>query len=259
LTTFPEEAVAKGSKLAFGIPEFDAMLHGGVRAGSLTMLVGSSGSGKSLFGLQFLADGIRHGERAVYFGFYERPDAMDAKCDRVGNGWIRKGVEQGSAVLLWRRPVEGIVDELGESLIAAVRRNKATRLVIDGINGFELAADFRERMSDVYTAIAQELEALGVTTLYTVEMRSLYGPRVDVPINGLSAATQNIVLFRHVEHRAQLLRALAILKVRDSDYDPRVRELRFTDEGIRLLDTFENESQLIVGGGFAEPVDPDPR
>jgi len=259
LTTFPEEAVAKGSKLAFGIPEFDAMLRGGVRAGSLTMLVGSSGSGKSLFGMQFLADGIRHGERAVYFGFYERPDAMVAKCDRVGNGWIRKGVEQGSAVLLWRRPVEGIVDELGESLIAAVRRNKATRLVIDGINGFELAADFRERMSDVYTAIAQELEALGVTTLYTVEMRSLYGPRVDVPINGLSAATQNIVLFRHVEHRAQLLRALAILKVRDSDYDPRVRELRFTDEGIRLLDTFENESQLIVGGGFAEPVDPDPR
>ena len=74
------------------------MLHGGVRAGSLTMLVGSSGSGKSLFGMQFLADGIRHGERAVYFGFYERPDAMVAKCDRVGNGWIRKGVEQGSAV-----------------------------------------------------------------------------------------------------------------------------------------------------------------
>ena len=106
LRTFPEERVAKGSRLAFGIPDFDTMLGEGVRAGSLTMLVGSSGSGKSLFGMQFLAEGIRLDERVVYFGFYERPDALLAKCDRVGNGWIRKGVENGSAALLWRRPVE---------------------------------------------------------------------------------------------------------------------------------------------------------
>src|SRR6185436_7200133 len=93
----------------------------------LTMLVGSSGSGKSLLGMQFLAEGLRLDERAVYFGFYERPDAIVAKCDRIGNSWIRKGVEAGRAELLWRRPVEGIVDELGDSLIEAVRRNQATR------------------------------------------------------------------------------------------------------------------------------------
>jgi len=257
LRQFPEETIAKGARLAFGIPELDAMLHGGVRAGSLTMLVGSSGSGKSLLGMQFLAEGLRVDERVVYFGFYERPDAIVAKCDRIGNSWIRKGVEAGRAELLWRRPVEGIVDELGDSLIEAVRRNQATRLVIDGINGFELAADLKERVSDVYAAIAQELEALHVTTMYTVELRSLYGPRIDVPINGMSAATQNIVLLRHVEHRARLLRALAILKVRDSDYDAGVREIRFTDEGIRLLKTFDNEPQLIMGGGLAPPVDAD--
>ena len=253
LKTYSEEAVAKGARLAFGIAELDAMLRGGVRAGSLTMLVGSSGSGKSLFGMQFLAEGLRLGERGVYFGFYERPDAIMAKCDRIGNSWIRKGVANGTAELLWRRPVEGIVDELGESLIEAVRRNKATRLVIDGINGFELAADFEERMSNVYSAIGQELEALHVTTLYTVELRSLYSPSIDVPINGLSAATQNIILLRHVEQRARLLRSLAILKVRDSDYDPGLREVRFTDDGIKILNTFDNESQLMTGGGFVDP------
>jgi circadian clock protein KaiC len=249
---FREDAVASGARCAFGIAELDAMLHGGVRAGSLTMLVGSSGSGKSLLGLQFLAEGLRLGERVVHFGFYERPDALVAKCERIGNNWIRKGLEAGSAELLWRRPVEGIIDELGESLFAAVRRNQATRLVIDGMNGFEIAADLKERMSDVYAAIAQELEALHVTTVYTVEMRALYGPSIEVPINGMSAATQNIVLLRHVEHRAQLLRALAILKVRDSDYDPRVREIRFTDDGIVIRDTFENQAQLIAGGGLMD-------
>ena len=65
----------------------------------------------------------------------------------------------------------------------------------------------------------------------------------EVPINGLSAATQNIILLRHVEHRASMLRVLAILKVRDDDYDARMREFQITDDGIRLLDTFAAESR----------------
>ena len=56
--------------------------------------------------------------------------------------------------------------------------------------------------------------------------------------------------FRPVEHRAAMLRVLAILKVRDDDYDPRMRELRITDGGIRLLDTFADESGVASGGGM---------
>jgi circadian clock protein KaiC len=90
-----------------------------------------------------------------------------------------------------------------------------------------------------------------VTTLNTTETRGLFETDIHVPINGLSAATQNIILLRHVEHKAAILRALAILKVRDDDYDPRVRELKITDDGIRLLDTFEHASNLMSGGGVA--------
>ena len=110
------------------------------------------------------------------------------------------------------------------------------------MEGFERAADFPERISHVYSAIAHELERLGVTTLYTTETRELFGRTIEVPINGLSAATQNIILLRHIEHRASMLRVLAILKVRDDDYDARMRELQITDKGIRLLDTFAAES-----------------
>ena len=81
------------------------------------------------------------------------------------------------------------------------------------MQGFERAADLPERLSDVYSAIAQELERQRVTTLYTTETRGLFESDIHVPINGLSAATQNIILLRHVEHRAAILRALAILKV----------------------------------------------
>jgi circadian clock protein KaiC len=187
----------------------------------------------------------------VYFGFYERPEAILAKCQRVGIGGLKEGVERGLAQLVWHRPVEGVIDELGESLIQTIRSVRPQRLFLDGMEGFERAADFPERMSHVYSAIAQELEQLGITTLYSTETRELFANTIEVPINGLSAATQNIILLRHIEHRAAMLRVLAILKVRDGDYDARMREIQITDDGIRLLDTFAGASGVVSGGGVS--------
>jgi len=215
------------------------------------MVLGSSGSGKTLLGMQFLAEGVRRGERVVYFGFYEHPEAILAKCLRVGIGGLAEGVEQGLARMIWHRPVEGVLDELGESLIRTVASFRPQRLFLDGMEGFERAADFPERMSHVYSAISQELERRGVTSLYTTETRALFAKTIEVPIVGLSAATQNIILLRHVEHHAAMLRVLAILKLRDGDYDARMRELRITGEGLRLLDTFAGEHGVASGGGIA--------
>jgi circadian clock protein KaiC len=246
-----EERIAAGAKLAFGLGELDEMLRGGLRSGSITMLLGSSGSGKTLLGMQFLSTGLKRGERAVYFGFYEHPEAILAKCQRIGIGGLSEGIENGTAEIVWHRPIEGVVDELGESLIETVRRVGAQRVVIDGMEGFERAADFPERMSHVYSAVAQELERLGATTIFTMETRELFAQSIEVPLIGLSAATQNIILLRHIEHRASLLRVMAILKVRDDAYDSRMRELQITDEGIKLLDTFAAEARVASGGGFS--------
>jgi circadian clock protein KaiC len=247
-----ERYLDTGAKMGFGIPELDAMLHGGVRNGSITMLLGSSGSGKTLFGMQFLAEGLKRGERGLFFGFFEHPDAIVAKCRRVGINGIAEGIENGLARVMWHRPVEGVIDEIGDRLFDAVREMNPARVVIDGMQGFERAADLPERLSDVYSAVAQELERQHVTTLYTTETRGLFERDIHVPINGLSAATQNIILLRHVEHNAAILRALAILKVRDGDYDGQMREIRITNEGIRLLDTFANASHLMAGGGAGD-------
>jgi circadian clock protein KaiC len=242
---------APDARMAFGVRELDAMLRGGLRPGSVTMLLGSSGSGKTVLGMQFLSEGLNRGERAVYFGFFEQPDAILAKAQRLGMSALKEGVEGGAAQIVWHRPVEGVIDELGESLLETVRKQKADRLLIDGMQGFERAADFPERISHVYAAIAQELDRLGVTTMYTTETRELFARNIEVPITGLSAATQNIFLLRHIEHRATMLRVLAILKIRDDDYDGRMRELQITDAGIRLLDTFAAEGQVVTGGGVS--------
>ena len=81
-------------------------------------------------------------------------------------------------LVIGHEPV-GVIDELGESLIAVVRDMQPQRLFLDGMQGFERATDFSERLSHVYSAIAHELEQLGVTTLYSTETRELFASNIQ--------------------------------------------------------------------------------
>jgi circadian clock protein KaiC len=231
---------------AFGIPELDRMLHGGVPSRSVTMLLGPSGSGKTMLALQFLSEGIRQGEPVVYFGFYERPAQILRKSARVGLG-LETPAAQKLLEIVWQPPVESIMDILGERLINAVRRTKARRLVIDGMQGFDLAVDSPGRIRDVFSKLVEELDRMDVTTLYTMETPDLFGPQVEVSTRGLSSVTENIVLLKHVEVNSHLCRLLSILKLRESDYDGSLRELVIGNGGITLADTFGASEALLTG------------
>ena len=83
----------------------------------------------------------------------------------------------------------------------------------------------------MFSALADELTRRGVTTLFTLETRDLVGPRIEIPIDGVSSLADNIILLRHVELRSQLYRLISILKMRDRAYDGAIREFQITDRG----------------------------
>jgi circadian clock protein KaiC len=205
-----DEATGGRRRLAFEIPALDAMLRGGLPRGSTTMLLGPTGTGKTTLAVQYLRSGVDCGERGLYFGFYERPEAL------------RGAVEAGAVEIMWQPPVEGIIDVLAGQLLDAVRRFSVRRLVVDGFRGFMKAADHPERLEEVYSSLINELESEGVTTIYTHES----------PTEGLSSLAHNLILLRHVELQSQLYRFISISKVRNSDHDGSVREFWITDRGV---------------------------
>jgi circadian clock protein KaiC len=123
------------------------------------------------------------------------------------------------------------------------------------LHGFRHHAEYPERTRTVFSALADELTRLGVTTLFTLETRDLLGSAIEVPIDGVSALADNIVLLRHVELRSQLYRLLSIVKVRDRSYDGAIREFRITDRGVVVADTFDSAEQILTGTAriVAEP------
>jgi circadian clock protein KaiC len=230
----------------FGIDQLDVMLQGGLLAGSTTLVVGPAGSGKTLLGLHFLTAGAQAGESGLYIGLYEPPPDLIAKADKVGlglSGWAATG----RIAMLWQPVIENSLDMLAEQLMDMIVNQGIQRVFIDGLQGLQTLTTYPERLNRFLTALSNELRVRQVTTIYTIEIRDLLSPTVVVPIEGLSALADNLILLRQVELRSQLYRLLSILKVRASDYDTAIREFQITNQGIEVATTFESADAILTG------------
>jgi circadian clock protein KaiC len=242
----PPEEDPDGGRVTTGVADLDAALRGGLPAATSTLVVGPSGAGKTALGLHFLA-ACSAEEPGLLFGFYETPPRLRAKARALGLDLERR-LEEGRLELLWQAPTERQLDALGHGLVDAVRRTGARRVVVDGVGGFEEGTAEPERLKRFFAALANELRALGATTLFTVELPRLFGPEVDLPMTGVSAVAENMLLLRLVEHGGRLRRTLAVLKVRDSDFDPSLMGFAIGPGGIALTPgAFEGAEEVATG------------
>ncbi len=221
-------------RLSVGVATVDAMLGGGLPAGTTTLLLGAAGTGKTILGTNFLA-GSSAAEPGLHFGFYEQPERLVQNAAAIGLD-LAALVGRGDLEMLWFPTTGQLVDDLGGQLLEAVRRRGVKRLLVDGLGGYVEAADNSARAGQVFAALVNELRAQGVTTVYTAETVNLVGPEVVVPVPGVSVVVDNMVLLRFAEYRARLHRLFSIIKVRGSSFDPGMREFRITDKGIFLAD-----------------------
>ena len=158
------------------------------------------------------------------------------------------GIEQrGDVEVLWHPVGEHILDELAYVLLQAVRRRGVKRLVIDGLSGFLQAAVEPERIVRFWSALSNELQAIGVTTLHTLEMQDVIGSDFRVPVSGISSLAEVMIMQRYVELRSRLYRLISLLKVREGAFDPTIRKFSITDTGITVGEPFEGVEAVLSG------------
>jgi circadian clock protein KaiC len=237
----PESAGVAG----FGVEQLDAMIQGGLGRGGTTLILGAPGSGKTLLGLKYLEAGLREGERALYFGFYESPARVMAKAARVG-----MKLEDGRMRVEWQPPLEYGLDELGYKLLDVVHEHRPRRVLIDGIEGFQQSALPKERMPMFLTALMVELRCLDVDVLFTQEL-GLLETRDYAHTYLVSALVENIVLLRYVKAGARLRRLISIRKMRESEYDTSIREFRISAQGLHVGEALSGGDDTLSNPGRA--------
>ena len=247
---------ADGPEVTTGIPGIDDMLGGGVDTHSVTIVLGPSGSGKTTAGLQFLTGGPAH-EPAMLFGFHENPMALKIKADALQ---LSLSSRMDNISLMWRPQTEAILDEVATELFDAIKARGIKRLVIDGIEGFSKLTNDKSRIGSFLSALCNELRALGVATLATVETdhagMTPGQPLAGVNQTGLSAVAENIIALHLAALRSENHRLLTILKSRDRQTDMRMRRFDIVAGGIVLDKDSTRAEQILQDIASQGPLPP---
>jgi circadian clock protein KaiC len=140
MNTSDENPPAIFPKALTGIDGFDQMTHGGLPRGSATLVIGGPGCGKTVFGLQTLANGAsRFDEPGIFVGFEESPRTIIANA--ASFGWPLADLENHKLFFMDARPTVDTVtvgdfDLSGTLAILStkVEAMKGRRIVFDSID-----------------------------------------------------------------------------------------------------------------------------
>lgn len=228
-----------------GVPALDMLIGGGLSRSSCTLIMGPSGVGKTTLGLHFLSAGSPE-EPALHFGFYENHQRLRAKAHALGLDFAALQAS-GALHIQWQPITHGMMDGLGERLLALVAKHRIKRVLIDSLGGMTRTNGSPARLNDYFSALVGELRARGVTVMTTYEVRGLFGPEINAPLPDLSSIVDNVFVMRFVEHVSELKRCMTILKIRDSDYDASLRELVIGEQGVKLIKAFTQAEAVLTG------------
>ncbi len=219
-----------------GIPGLDnEMLPGGLLRGAAALLVGDPGVGKTVTALHFLLNGAKAGEAGVYVSFQEDPHQLKQIARNFGFD-MDALTERGLLTMLYASPVELDIDEHAQTMLAAIQKINARRVVIDSIGDLEAGAhgDADRYFNFVYS-LAQWFKNNGITALMTGEMSGMFGTELTLTGRGVSHAADTIILLRYTELEGEIRRALTVLAARGSDHSKQVREYLISEkEGPRV-------------------------
>jgi circadian clock protein KaiC len=236
------------------------MLQGGLPAHTSSLLSCAPGSGKTLLGLHFLACGARQDEPGLYFGFMETSPQLLVKASGVGLE-LQPWVDSGRLAMETRAAVEALPDALVYELLSLVERHRVRRLVIDGLESLtrETGMFASQRIPSFLIALIHELRSRGITTVMTQQAHVLFGPRQEATPEGVEDLVDNLLFLRYVELRSHLYRLMSVLKMRESNHDPSLREFSISPRGIDVAESSESAEAILSGQPRTPREKPSPR
>jgi circadian clock protein KaiC len=210
-----------------GIEGLDYILHGGFPRNHVYLLQGDPGVGKTTLGLQFLLEGARHGEKALYITLSETRSELEAVAR--SHHWDMTGVEVHEHLIGEQSlteddttvfyPAEVELGQTVKSLLDAVERVQPSRVVLDSLSEIRLLAQSTLRYRKQILALKQFFAARNMTVLMlddrTAEFNDLQLQSVPHGVIELERVTP---MYGSARRRLQLVKIRG-LNFRDGYHD----------------------------------------
>jgi len=202
-----------------GINGLDSLIDGGFPKGSLILLAGNPGTGKTVFGMQFLCKGAKnHGDNGVYVSFAESEDTLFHNMSKLF-GYNLSAMEGGGKVkvLDFTTVTEKGLSTILEMVIEEVTVLKAKRLVIDSFSA--MAQAFKEPIEAriiLHNILGKMVRQLECTTLLIVEVPT-GSKKIGVSIEEFVA--DGVIVLKKDNLDGRRIREIEIEKLRGTKFE----------------------------------------
>jgi circadian clock protein KaiC len=222
------------SRIDLGIEGLDDMIQGGVPERHLMVVIGSAGTGKTTFGLQFLQHGLQNGEDAVFITLEQSREAIVATASEFG--WDFAGYEdENRLAVVDLDPVEmaNSLDNIQAELPELIRDFGADRLVLDSVSLLEMMYDDQARRRTEVFDFTRALKKAGVTTFLTSEASETnpYASRHGI----IEYLTDAVFILQYVRGETQETRlAVEIMKIRNANHSREKKPYEMSESGLSV-------------------------
>ncbi|WP_283401803.1 ATPase domain-containing protein [Halorubrum sp. DM2] len=243
-------------QISSGVDEVDALLNGGIERGTVSIVSGPTGAGKTTLSTQFMREAAKRGERSVIYLFEESEETFLSRSRAIGVP-VDEMIEQGTLQVTEVEALERSPQEFARMVREEVEARDAKIVMVDGIAGYRLTLRGTDgTMLQQIHALGRYLKNMGVTTIFVDETRNITG-EFQATMENMSYLADNIIFLRHIEVEGELRKAIGVLKKRTSDFERTIREFRITDRGIEVGEPMSQLSGILSGAPEAVDRDPD--
>lgn len=225
-----------------GIPGFDKLLKKGIPKGSAVLIAGGAGSGKTIFGLQVLAQHAKQGKKCFYMSFEESPQRLISHMEDFGMQ-PKKLIDSGNLLIKRYSPFD-----VTRSVDAMLAREKGELLIhVDPVifpEGFipdflvvdsvtAVASVFTEK-EDSYRIYIEQLfrafEEQGINSFMITETKQI--PEIFSPTGVEEFLADGVIVLYNFKRASVREKAIEVLKMRGTDHEKKLAAMKITNSGI---------------------------
>ena len=229
-----------------GIDELDALLGGGIERGTISVISGPTGVGKSTTGTQFVAEAARRGERSAVYLLEESAATFRHRSESIGIP-VDEMEAEGTLAVEEVEPLALSPEEFASRVRREVEQRDTRVVMIDGIQGYRVSiqGEHDELVRKLH-ALGRYLKNVGVTVVFVDEIDTVTG-EFRATNAGISYLADNVVYLRYLEIEGELRKVIGVLKKRVGDFERTLRAFAITGEGIVVGDPLTGLGGVLRG------------
>ena len=224
------------TRVTTGIPGLDALVNGGYFIGSTTVVAGISGVGKSVMGLQYLAEGARLGERSLMLSLDEPVAQIIRNAHSIGID-LQPYIDSGIVKVQYDTPQEIEIDRHFYDIEQIVETFKPKRVLFDSLSTYGSNLGTQGRMfRDFFHALVGLMKEYQTATVYNHENPEMLGMASMMGDFAMSSLVDNIILMNWIELGDAFRLGLTVAKMRANPNARATHECEIlAGQGLRVL------------------------